>query len=457
METEKKALHTLTDLGIHSYSTGCPNSDVDTYVNHCAAIANLVHPESRLEFPDLGRTQPIGLNTLTCGPASIAGLDAHVISPVRLIHNRYLRNNAARKATKIENRREGRHASRGPTGKLTDATGAIYNLVPANPFEQIPDTSWSDELNESQIEAEALHRPAVFFDGTAPRRLSQQLASCHLGKALVSLRIESASFAACNGVFRGIRDGVALKGGLPYQASGHVVAASSLALLAELSLANPFDDGIVGGCLWLTGGPLCSESWPARPDNIRNNLPIIASDSLLECVQLRFQGKPVVVKVGTEGFEACASFAEYLHSLEPAMPGISRCARNLLPTLLFGISVLSGCHREKAEPLSKLLLHVHDWLARALARRMADQYQKIHEGDRLERIRQIGRSIQDKLGERPHTVRELTRRFNRLLTQECVEVLQYLEASGAVVQQAGAWMLTTPHASDSNVNLETHR
>ena len=152
---------------------------------------------------------------------------------------------------------------------------------------------------------------------------------------------------------------------------------------------------------------------------------------------------------------ACMEFAQYLHTLEPQMPGISGSLRSLMPTLIFGLSIFHGYHRAHDSMVPGDFNSVLAELSRALAQRMVSHRRAMLHAEQSKRLQSLAAALSIKLQEAPHTVRQLTRRCNRLSVAECRDALQHLASMGAAVADGDMWHLTTGPELTRTINIET--
>lgn len=436
----------LTQLGIRSLATGSAYTDTDAFSAWCAAVAAVAHPESKLVRNDNQQGIRVGINTLVSG-SSIAGVEDHVIVPLRELQNQHLRNTEAREASAYDLTRDGRQPGYKTESLKSDVTGRVQPLDLTEEGYAAVNAIWMDKVDPSQIQAEFAVRPAFFVEGSNPSQLSEHLKSCHLGKALVALRVLDTKCAAtCDMVFRTITDGASLSGSLPHQVHGRIMATVPAALLNQLAPSAVGDGGVIGGALWLTGLACGDTHWPQPPGEQKYAWGELFTRLFKDVLQNRFRGVPLVLPVTAETGEKIAEFAEHLQKLEVRMPGISNTLRSLLPTLIFGMSVLRGCHRKKGEMLSGEAIAVLAALSSELADRMMEHYLSLIDAHRRERIRRFSGAIYQRLQEGPRTVRDLTRRVNKLRVEDAKEALQFLVARGLVVQIDALWRLSDQSA-----------
>jgi hypothetical protein len=445
----------LVRLGISSFPTGSSESAVDVLINMFAAIAAAAHPGSRLVCNETGQSFDVGIDTLTCGSASVGGLNDLVISPLRRLQNQNLRNTEARAAATYEDSKTNDSRQITQAELRTDITGRIEPLHEEDFRLNAKKYDWLEASSLSQTMAEQRARPTVLFDAGDPAQTSRQLGSCHLGKPIMTIRIpDAASIKSRDSIFLAITDGVTLNTELPYQVQGRVLASTSSAVLKEL-VEQGANDGIIGNALWLTGGSFGSWSWPKQQKAPKVSLQAHYENVLSHVMGARFTGHAVKLRITSETAAACMEFAQYLHTLEAQMPGIAGSLRSLIPTVIFGLSILYGCHRNpESKPLDDLNSVLSD-LSRALAQRMVNHRQVILQAEQLKRLHHLAGALYTKLQDRPHTVRELIRRSNRLTVAECRDALHYLASMGTATSVDGdVWHLITGSNLPQAINIE---
>ena len=147
-----------------------------------------------------------------------------------------------------------------------------------------------------------------------------------------------------------------------------------------------------------------------------------------------------------------ARWIAFLKTQEAAVPGITGTARNLLATLIFGLTQMVGSTRT-AKGFSWSIQQI-EALARFLVHRMANaRSAMLHEAKSARRLG-LEEKILRKLGSEPHTVRDLTRKIGRVPAAQCLELLEDMEAEGKVLRiDDRLWQLRECGPATSTLHL----
>jgi hypothetical protein len=170
-------------------------------------------------------------------------------------------------------------------------------------------------------------------------------------------------------------------------------------------------------------------------------------------VSARLKGQPTILHFAPGTAETCRHFAAYLQPLDKRLPGISASLRSLMPSLIYGVSVLlKNCSGYNPKAITSFDA-IFSSLARALALRMVEYRESLLHSERMGRLRHVATSILGKLEGGPQSPRELTRRFARLTIPECREALDHLASTGAAVTDDGRWHLVSRQPSVTTIDL----
>jgi hypothetical protein len=135
-----------------------------------------------------------------------------------------------------------------------------------------------------------------------------------------------------------------------------------------------------------------------------------------------------------------ARWVAFLKTNEEKSPGITGTARNLLPTLVFGLSQMVDV-RERPKGFA-WNMHEVEAFARFLVHRMVSARTVMLQTAEDATRKELGTRILFKLADGPKNVRQLTRRFHRLPAQQCRESLLDLQSRGKVIYERNRWALT---------------
>lgn len=441
---------------VQDLANGCQIAGAEVLTNMCAALAGVAHPDSCLINPETGQKFPIGINTLTTSPLSAGFLADCVIAPIRRLQDQYLDNTASRAAFRLLSEPVKIGVPSKWKESPTHATGEATPIDAESFARSDPrDTRWLSERLDSQIHAEACMRPSIIFEGGDPKLLSRQLLSCHLRKPLVTLRITDArAIPQSDSIYQAVMHGVALDGDRPRVVRGNILTATTIPIFNELLQNRPNCEGILESSLWLPGTSFGDSTPPKGPQPQTPSLQSQYEAALERTVSARLKGQPTLLHIAPGTAEACRHFAAYLQTLDTRLPGISASLRSLIPSLIFGVSVLlKNCNGYNPKAITTYD-PIFSGLARTLALRMVEYRESLLHTERMERLRHIATSILGKLEGGPQSPRELTRRFDRLTIPECREALDHLASTGAAaITDDGRWHLVSRQPSVTTIEL----
>jgi len=237
---------------------------------------------------------------------------------------------------------------------------------------------------------------------------------------------------------------------------GHLLALAPYECLQhhEASTYAPLPAWI-SSTLWLGNkhaGPLISDESPEHTPKSLNNIFGRFRSALTLAFGRRLNvhdPAPNIIKLDIDS--AHNRWIEFLIKMEPALPGISGTARNLLVSLLFGIHELVSVTPPK-KGFSYTIKNV-EALAQHLIHRMANTHNLIKRDSKNNRRQKLQDNILRKLKDGGQTPRELTRRFNRLTAPECLEALNHLQEDGKVTISNNQYFLSEGQRS-STLTLE---
>jgi hypothetical protein len=239
---------------------------------------------------------------------------------------------------------------------------------------------------------------------------------------------------------------------------GNILTATTIPIFNELLQARPNCEGILDSSLWLPGTSFGDSLPPKEPQPRTPPLQSCYEAALERTVSARLKGQPTFLHIAPGTAEACRHFAAYLQPLDTRLPGISASLRSLLPSLVYGVSVLlKNCSGYNPKAITTFDA-IFSSLAGALALRMVECRERLLHTEHMERLRHIATSILGKLEGGPQSPGELTRRFDRLTISECREALDHLASTGAAaVTDDGRWHLVSrpPSVTTIELNLQS--
>lgn len=132
---------------------------------------------------------------------------------------------------------------------------------------------------------------------------------------------------------------------------------------------------------------------------------------------------------------------KFLRMMDGSLPGIVSSGRHLFVTLLFGLTMIHQETRQKKTILSPALVYA---LGKFLIHRMANFRNQLVLGEEREKRQLLLNKVTLKLENGPLTPRQITRKFNSMLIDQCRDLLCTLEKEGRVKQEEGRYALCLP-------------
>jgi hypothetical protein len=442
-----EALYLLRSFDYSALGNGDNVAGMNVLTSMCVTLADVAGPQAAI-VTDKGESCPVGINLLTAGSLSAEQIAARVMEPLRVLQNN-LSQNTMQAAVKSDS-----HLSKSTPHTL----GPQKSPISPEHLASAKDSMLLDSLRPSEFGgdsfqsgaarllrrnalsggAEVLYRPGFYFEGNNPNLLSSQLVHCHMQHPLVHVPI-----ADIGQMFRvertclGIMDGCSLSIKAPIHIKGFVVARTSVEVLKRL-VESRDDASWPYRTLWLVEEPLGPFA-PQIAKQVRLAGVQECYAAALESILSRRLGECPPTKVNADISLEQDRVVKHLVQLDQEIPGIAGALKNLFPTLVFGLH-----HIAISQPDPKGFPWSYKWaapLAIHLADRMVHSFKSMLHADFLAERERIKASILQKLAERPHSARDLTRRHNKLPMPLCRQVLEELRAAGAVTGTGDLWKL----------------
>jgi len=288
------------------------------------------------------------------------------------------------------------------------------------------------------------HHPTVFVTGTKAAEMAGQLERCHLGRPVLHVGIDSvADFARFEHLCPAVMDGRATVGPLAETVRGTVMVTDPNAMLGEVVRDDLPSARWTSRMVWLVDDNFGPDPGDAEDDG--RPVPLGGIERRFETAMGLAWGRrisdrecgPVLLEFDFS--EAQTRWIRFLKKLEPEFPGICGTARCLFVSLLFGLRQLVDA---AAAPAGfRMPVEQVEAFARFLAHRLVNARAVALELAEATRRERLEMSIINKLADGPLGLRDLTRRFYRLPSVTCHELLLDLEATGKVAQSKGRWHL----------------
>lgn len=453
----------FTRMDCASLGDGDITAGANTLVSMCATIAAAAGPDAAI-IDGKGQSNPVGVHWLVGGSLSPVLHDELALAPLRELQNTLSRNThlVETKFSEADKALRPKLASGAPHPEpvLTservvtkEDRSLLLNLLGRSHLDLYRGEG-SGLLNPAVLTdtIEIVRAPLILLDGSNPKELSKQLYRSHRARPLVDFVVTSPAEAellapAC----QGIMNGCSVNHPHPLHIRGIATARLPGGNFEHRIGKGNLPEWILR-MLWLVDQP-----WNVSGnttdvvvlDDVRGRY----SSALRSVVERRIQGG--------DNHETMKGFEPWQHAhvrsliaFEPRFPGISGALLKLPATLLFGmLKILKTVNTPRGFRVSTdQITAVSD----ALVRRMVRQFSAVVHASEGEQRQRIASSILDRLSGKPHSDRELTRRFNRLPIHFCREVLENLRKQGRVVLRGdGKWELTREPATIDTVTTST--
>lgn len=441
-----EALNLLRSFDYSALGNGDNAAGMNVLTSMCFTLAAVAGPQAAI-VSDKGESRPVGSNFLTAGSLSGEQVAWRVLDPLRTLQNN-LSQNTMQGAAKSND-----HLAK----KLATTVGPAKSPITPEHLASAKDSMLLDSLRPSEFYgesfqdgaarllrpnafsggAEVLYRPGFYFDGLNPDLLSSQLVHCHKQHPLVHVSTgDLAQLSRVEGTCLGIMDGCSLPGKVPIHVKGFVVARTSVDVLKQFVESG--DAGWPYRTLWLVEeplGPLSTRNAnQVRLDRVQGRYA-----AALESLLAKRLGEGPAPTIGGYISSEQSRVVKHLKQLDQEIPGIAGALKNLFPTLIFGMyHIVNSCPAPEGfkwglQSIASLAIHLAD--------RMVHSFKSMLHADYLAERERILAFIHQKLAERPHSARELTRRHNKLPIPWCRLALEELRAAGAVSLEGNLWQL----------------
>jgi len=448
-------------FGTARLGEGDPVAGANLLAAMAASIANISPPGSGLKAPD-GETLEAGASLLVSGSHSTSLIAEKILSGLGDRQNNlnshlrsHVRNLSDKPKAAGNFEAEARAAFMDRYGSLTleglYAPGDFYSGAVAKPWAGLlrqPATADFEELQDRHV---------VFAAKGAAGKLADILDLSHRGRPLLHVELDKApSFSRIGRQCLDLMDGRGSTGFNSTIVRGTVIVTDPSGILGEAVRADGVTAELASRTMWLMDGNAGPE--PGEPATGTELVALDAPGLRYEAAMGQAWGsrldnrKPTPVLLDCDFHSLQAEWIAFLKTQEAAVPGITGTARNLLATLVFGLTQMVGSTRT-AKGFSWSIQQI-EALARFLVHRMANaRSAMLHEAKSARRLG-LEEKILRKLGSEPHTVRDLTRKIGRVPAAQCLELLEDMEAEGKVLRiDDRLWQLRECGPATSTLHL----
>lgn len=411
-------------------------------------IAAVQNPSPAFVSPDGSRTA-MGGSFLVSGPLSSSLIQEHVIGPLReyqtalSIHVRDWLD---------EEKRQQEHATRtNPQATSMDQVAMretqISHLIRTGELDFLSKstTGYQALMNKPPgfALAELRERSLVFASAASPQSVLQVMAQSHCGRPLIHVPLtQSDTCHRFSRVCNRLLDGSLLSERVAVHVRGELIITDPGGVLSSSLREGGAGADWLSRLLWLSDHVAhpAFEAIGTTPATAKLDGVVDRFRSALKqawATRVADYGGPAP-EIPTDFQTTQASWVKTLISLESALPGASSSLRPLVASLTFGLYKIYGAGPKTASmfTMDKVVA-----LATMLALRMANVRAVAIHDERRGQIEKRAAAIRLKLDERPHTAREMCRRFSKLLLADCEEALGFLANTGAVRCDGDVWHL----------------
>ena len=453
MNSEPESNPPLNEL-LASFDTlqlgeGDPAAGANLLAAMAITLANLARPGSGILMPN-GRLLQVGCDLLASGSLATSLILDEVVTPVGRCQanllaqlERLLEDDAAESAKSTP-----REWKISRSTKASHGEQAMFRLATSHPdmpplFGSYAD-EWATVVGEtpSQHLADLVRRSRFFISAATPGQLEKQIPGAHLSQALVALGFNRvADMTNFGKLCPYLMDGLLPAGPCGEPTRGRFLITDPHSLLREAVTAKGEKSAWLGRLIWLVDGNANSGS-PALPtsDKHGDRLPNLtarferATQLLLGNRLDSHEPRPVVYEYDFSKRQA--SWMAFLRGMENELPGICGAARNLFPTLVFGLNRLvsadqvPGGFKFSVTGIAAFARHI----IRRMATHRATALCSAEEAWKLRYKRKILQRLETDLSD----TRNLYRRLH-IRAAPCRELLNELEAGGLVKLSDGKW------------------
>lgn len=440
-QEETEALHELfSRFQVVELGQGDTNLGANVLASMAGVLANLAPANGTVVTAD-NRPARLGMNLLISGSASSGQVIDEVITEVGR-RQRNLSENLRHYTDWIKKQEEKFGGSLPPMGpgsnRLVDDLAETQAEL--EPLFARRTQVWSRILNEVPTEqvTDLARCPKFLVTCARPGDLESQLQGLRPGPPLVHLGLrQPGDLATLADPGAALVEGRFTHGNSDEAVRANMVITDSMKMLGEAAKVPDPRTAWLGHFLWLCDG----EAGPEAPTGNASDVPEETTErfrrALDRVITLRLnvpEKTSIVLGKGTR--EATVRWMTFLHDMEPRLPGISGAARNLIASLIFGLSEMAVIDKRFSFPLAGV-----EAFARFLVRRMANSRAMILQAGAVAQRRAQIERVFWKLQQGPTEPRGIYKNLNRLPANDCKECLRWMEQAGISRRVGGQWEL----------------
>ena len=428
-------------FGATRLGEGDPVAGANLLAAMATSIANIAPPGSGLQAPD-GETLEAGASLIVSGCLSTSLVAEKILSGLGDRQNNlnshlrsHLRNHPDKPKAAGNFEAEARASVMDRYNNLTleglYADGDFHRGGVAGPWAGLlrqPAAADFEELRDQHV---------IFAAKATTGNLADILDHAHRGRPCLHVELEKAPyFARVARQCLDVMDGRGSTGLNSQTVRGTVIATDPSGILGEAMRAEDVAALMVSRMVLLVDGNAGPE--PGEPEANTKLVALDAPGWRYKAAMEQAWGKrldhrkpgPVLLSYDFHSFQA--RWIAFLKSKEAELPGITGTARNLLATLVFGLTQMVGSARAPKD--FSWSLEQIEALARFLVHRMANARSAMLHSAQSARKLVLEEKILQKLRAGPLDVRGITRKFHSLTAGYCLDVLLDMEAAGKLLR-----------------------
>lgn len=431
----------FTCFQVEDLGQGDANVGANLLAGMAGVLANLAPTDGTI-LSDDKRPARLGINLLISGSASSGRVIDEVITEVGRRQNNFSEN-IRQYLDCVEEQRAKPGGALPPMGPQDSARVNTFAETQSDiePLFGSRSNAWGSMLNAAPNEqvTDLARRPKFLVSCARAIDLDAQLQGLRPGHPLVHLGLghpDDLSKFADSGA--ALIEGRFTHGNSGETVRGNAVITDPMQMLGEAAKSPDPRTAWLGHFLWLCDGEAGPEAPTGSPDTATfeptsTRFQFALDRVIAERLNLP-EKRPINLSKGTR--EATFRWTSFLREMEPHLPGVSGSARNLIASLIFGLSEMAMIDKRFTFQLAGV-----EAFARFLIRRMANSRAMILQAGAVAHRRAQIERVFRKLEQGRLELRKIYRDLNRLPAGDCVECLNWMEQAGISRRVGKQWEL----------------
>jgi hypothetical protein len=417
----------------------------------CIALANSYPPGACLVSDD-GSRLTVGMSFASIGGLTNSLIADKVIAPLACLQKNlvdHIAADAAHSRATLRAMPPSELSRHRPPAPSENASGLAKLDSALNGFSPESDSSVFRSLLapcRNQGPGELKNTPAVFLDAGSAAGLEKQLSRAHCRYPFVRAELaDGPGTERLEGILLSVLQGTCIADGVagPVHIRGHVAAFCTAAKLVRS--VGDGDESLLANLLWLVDGK--SGELSSTREHGSSSAPYATHLKYSEALEIAWarrldyrQAGPMTIRYAWPLRQR--EWVALLQKLEPRCPGLTRAARPLFATLVTGLLLLSSGRKGEQKRWTDIDALA---LAKFLVFRMVNCREQLTQTERDARDLDLALKLIAKLENAPLTARQLVRKTNSLLADDCRRVLELCgQRGGARPVENDKWELMLP-------------